>query len=324
MRIAVTGGAGFIGAHVVDRLLDDGHQLVVVDVRRPHDHRVEWFDVDVLNLPGLVRAVRDCEVVFHLAAVADVNDAFDFPTEAAEVNVVGTARVWEACRRNRVRRAVLASTVWVYAGAAGEGPLTEDTPFSLSSEGHVYTSTKIASEMLVHNYASLYGQEFSILRYGIPFGPGMRDQLVVARFVRMAMSGQTITVHGDGSQYRNYLYVEDLADAHALALGAEAANQVFNLEGAEPVTIVRIIQSIQALLGQPLAVEFLAPRAGDYAGREVSGEKARAVLGWAPQTSFEEGLRRYVEWVWAESGEDAEIAAGSTDGGHGRSTANTA
>ena len=323
MRIAVTGGGGFIGSHVVDHLIGAGHDVVVIDVRPPQRPRVEWFDVDLLDLTGLVRATRDCQVVFHLAAVSNVNEAFDFPTEAVEVNVVGTAKVWEACRRTQVRRAVLASTVWVYAGAPGDHPLDEDTPFALTDEGHVYTSTKIASEMLVRNFAALYGQEFTILRYGIPFGPRMRDELVIARFVAMALRGQPITLQGDGSQYRNYLYVEDLAEAHSRALAPAAVNQVFNLEGSERVSVLRIVQSIQALLDEPVAVEFMPARAGDYAGREVSAEKARRLLGWAPHTSFEEGLRRYVAWVVAGG---AEGDAGASDGpaAHGGSTANSA
>jgi UDP-glucose 4-epimerase len=323
MRIAVTGGAGFIGSHVVDRLVDDGHEVVVIDLRPPHRRDVDWFDVDLLSLPGLVRATRDCEVVFHLAAMADVNEVFAYPTEAAQVNVVGTAQVWEACRRNQVRRAVLASTVWVYSGTSGEGPLTEDMPFVINGGGHVYTTTKLASEMLVHDYASLYGQEFTILRYGIPYGPRMRDNLVIARFLRMALAAQPITVHGDGSQFRNYVYVEDLAEAHALALGPAAVNQVFNLEGAEPVTLLRIVHSIRALVDHPVAVEFLPARTGDYAGREVSADKARAVLAWAPRTSFEDGLRRYAEWVADdEGGAGAGIAEAAA--GQGGWTANTA
>ena len=301
MRIAVTGGSGFIGSHVVDRLSDAGHTLIVLDTRPPHRPDVTYRNVDLSDLGGLVQATRDVDVVFHLAAVSNVNDAYEHPVGTVRVNVTGTVNVFEASRRNGVSRTVLASTVWVYAGAHGDSPLDEDAPFHLPSAGHIYTSSKIASELIAHNYNELYDTPFTILRYGIPFGPRMREQLVIPRFVRMALDGETITVHGDGSQFRNYVYVEDLADAHVLTLSEEGENEVFNLEGAEPITIRRVTEAIRDCLGIPLEVEFGEARPGDYAGKVVSADKVKHVLGWEPTTPFEEGMRRYVDWYLAET-----------------------
>jgi UDP-glucose 4-epimerase len=301
MRIAVTGGSGFIGSHVVDRLADIGHTLIVLDTRPPHRPDVTYRSVDLSDLGGLVQATRDVDVVFHLAAVSNVNDAYEHPVGAVRINVTGTVNVFEASRRNGVSRTVLASTVWVYAGAHGDSPLDEDAPFHLPSAGHIYTSSKIASELIAHNYNELYDTPFTILRYGIPFGPRMREQLVIPRFVRMALDGETITVHGDGSQFRNYVYVEDLADAHVLTLSEEGENEVFNLEGAEPITIRRVTEAIGDCLGIPLKVEFGEARPGDYAGKEVSADKVKRVLGWEPTTTFEDGMRRYVDWYLDET-----------------------
>lgn len=313
MRIAVTGGAGFVGSHVVDRLADAGHDVIVLDRWPPHRADVAFRMSDVTDLASLARGLRRCDVVFHLAAVADVNDAFRRPAEAVLVNVAGTANVWEAARRAGVGRVVLASTVWVYGAAAGLEPLAEDSRFALDQTGHLYTSTKLAAEMVAHSYHQLYDQPFTILRYGIPFGPRMRDELVIARFVRMAIAGDLITIHGDGSQFRNYVYVEDLADAHLLVLTAAAENGVFNLEGPEQISVRRIVEAVQRALGRHLAVEFVAARAGDYAGRTISADKARAVLGWEPSTSFEEGVRRYVAWYAKEDpGPARRVGARST------------
>jgi len=295
MRVAVVGGSGFIGSHVVDHLVDASHEVVVLDARPAHRGDVETRDIDILSLDDVTAATKGCDVVFHLAAVSNVNDAFDDPVRAVNVNIGGTANVWEACRRNEVGRAVLASTVWVYAGAVGSD-VNEDSPFYLATAGHVYTSSKIAAEMLVHNYFDLYGQPFTILRYGIPFGPRMRDALVIPQFVRAALAGESIRIEGDGSQYRNYVYIDDLAHAHVLALGEEAENEVFNLEGTEPVSIRRIAETVLRILERPMDIEFTNARQGDFAGRTVSAEKARRVLGWEPRVSFDEGLRRYVEW----------------------------
>ena len=301
MRIAVTGGSGFIGSHVVDRLIDAGHTLFVLDTRPPHRPDVTYRQVDLSNLGGLVQATRDIDVMFHLAAVSNVNDAYEHPVGTVRINGTGTVNVFDASRRNEIGRTVLASTVWVYAGAHGDGPLDEDAPFHLPSAGHIYTSSKIASELIAHNYNELYDTPFTILRYGIPFGPRMREELVIPRFVQMALNGETITVHGDGSQFRNYVYVEDLADAHVLALSHDAENEVFNLEGAEPITIRRVTEAIRDTLGIDVSVEFGEARPGDYAGKEVSGDKVKRVLGWVPSTTFENGMHRYVDWYLTET-----------------------
>ncbi len=301
MRIAISGGSGFIGSHVVDRMIDAGHTAIVLDTRPPQRPDVTYRQVDLSDLGGLVQATRDVDVVFHLAAVSNVNDAFEHPVGTVRINVTGTVNIFEASRRNSLSRTVLASTVWVYAGAHGDAPLDEEAPFHLPSAGHIYTSSKIASELIAHNYNELYDTPFTILRYGIPFGPRMREQLVIPRFVGMALNGETITVHGDGSQFRNYVYVEDLADAHVLALSDDAKNEVFNLEGAEPITIRRVTEAIRDTLGIPVAVEFGEARPGDYAGKEVSAEKVKRVLDWAPVTSFEEGMRRYLDWYLADT-----------------------
>src|SRR5260370_9548275 len=175
MRVAVTGGSGFIGSHVVDRLVGAGHEVVVIDARPPHRVDALYREVDITDLSGLVRATVGCDAIFHLAAISNVNDAFADPVACIDLNVTGTARVWEAARRNNVGRAVLARTVWVYASAVGDGTVDEDTPVAVTGTEHVYTASKIAAELVVTIFSELYGQPYTILRYGIPFGPRMRE-----------------------------------------------------------------------------------------------------------------------------------------------------
>ena len=297
MKIAVTGGSGFIGSHVVDHLKAEGYEVVVIDHRvKPHRPDVEFEDVDVLNLSSVIQATRRCDYVFHLAAVSNVNQAYKYPVYTVELNITGTTNVLEAARINGVKRVFFASTVWVYTGTRNEGLLTEDAPFYIPDAGHIYTTSKIASEMIIHNYWQLYKQPFTILRYGIPYGPRMREQLVIPIFIRKALAGEPITIQGDGSQYRDYVYIDDLAQVHSLALAERAENQTYNLEGPRKITIREVAETVKRILGGSVRVEYVLARPGDYKGKEVSAEKARRELGWEPQIEFEEGMRRTLAW----------------------------
>jgi UDP-glucose 4-epimerase len=187
--------------------------------------------------------------------------------------------------------------------------VTEDTAFDLTNAGHVYTASKIGAELVATSYGDLYQQPYTILRYGIPYGPRMREELVIPRFVRAAIAGEKITIQGDGLQYRNYVYVEDLADAHVLALGKAGENQTFNLEGPEQVSIRRIAEVVREQVNPDLEIEFVPARPGDYAGRPVSADRARKIIGWEAATSFDEGMRRYLDW-WPPERENSDERAG--------------
>ena len=299
MRCAVTGGSGFIGSHVVDQLVEQGHEVVVLDLKtRPHRSDVKFMDIDISDFSSVLATTRGCDFIFHLAAVSDVNTVFENPVYSVKVNIGGTINVLEAARQNKAKRVVFASTVWVYTGAR-DSHVHENSPFYMPGAGHVYTSEKIASELLCHDYQKLYGQTFTILRYGIPYGPRMREGLVIPIFLKKAFAGEPLTIMGDGGQHRNFIYVEDVAQAHTLVFDERAENQIFNLEGIRPVTVREIAETVQRLVGNNVPIQYMPARPGDYAGKEVSGRKAREVLGWEPTTDFEEGMRRTIEWYKA-------------------------
>jgi UDP-glucose 4-epimerase len=302
-KVAVTGGSGFIGSHVVDALIDAGHTVTVIDHRtKPHRSDVKYEDVDLLDLSSVLAATRETEHVFHLAAVSNVNHAFKYPVFTASLNVMGTANVLEAARINGVKRVHFASTVWVYNGAPGKEQVEETSPFYMDGAGHIYTSTKMAAEMLCHNYRELYGVPFTIWRYGIPYGPRMREELLIPIFLKKAFAGEPLTIAGQGGQFRRFVYVCDLARAHIAGMSPVAENKTYNLEGAEKVTVLQVAENVRRLVGDQVKIVFGPERPGDFAGREVSAEKAQRELGWAATTRFEDGLKQTVDWFkqrWA-------------------------
>jgi UDP-glucose 4-epimerase len=299
VRAGITGASGFIGSYVVEALVATGHEPVVIDVRPPADPAVEYREASILDGPALTRAAAGLDALFHLAAVADVNDVVADPAGAMDLNITGTLRALEAASQNNLKRFVLASTVWVYSSVPQTpGDLVDETEcMDVAASRHIYTTSKIAAEMLCHDYWNMHKLPFTILRYGIPYGPRMRLSLVVPVFVRKALRGEPLTVSGDGSQHRKFVYVEDLARAHALALSDVAENQTYNLDGSEKITILRIAESVLRLTGSDRPIEFMPARAGDYSGKDVSSEKALRELGWAPQVTFDEGMERTVPWL---------------------------
>jgi nucleoside-diphosphate-sugar epimerase len=251
MRILVTGGNGFIGSSVVKSLVDAGHDVKILDSKGEAD-----YTVDIRNPSDVSAALGDARpsAVFHLAAVSDARYALNHPVEATEINVKGTAAVFDAARRLGVRRVLLASTCWV-ANAMGSGILDESSPFLPTGAGHVYTTTKIACEILAHDFHKLYGLNFTILRYGIPYGPGIWPGLVLRNWLERARANESIVIYGDGSASRRFIYIDDLAEAHSLALQDVADNQTYNLEGMRAVTIKELAETFRRAWG-PIEIEY--------------------------------------------------------------------
>jgi len=295
MVVVVTGGSGFIGSHIVDKLIEIGYSVRVIDLMKPHRSDVEFADVDILDPERVKEATKDAEFIFHLAAMSNVNEAFEKPLLTVNLNTVATVNILEAARLHDIKRVLFASTVWIYSGASGEN-IDENSAFYISGAGHIYTSTKIAAEFYFHNYWELYKVPFTILRYGIPYGPRARRGTVVPIFVDKALRGENLVIFGDGKQYRNFLYVEDLAEGNILALKDIAKNQTYNLEGLRPISVKEVAETVKKLLGGTIEIEYKPGRPGDYGGKVVISEKARKELGWYPKIDFEDGMKRYIDW----------------------------
>jgi UDP-glucose 4-epimerase len=305
MRVLVTGGSGFIGSHVVDRLCAERITARILDLRDSAyvlPRNAECVIGDLLDLQAVQAAMKGCDAVIHLAAAADVDDVARRPAEAEAVNARGTLNVLEAARRTGVRRVVYASTIWVYGN--GSGTVDEDSPVELPD--HLYTATKLAGEMYCRSYAALYGLDCTVLRFGIPYGPRARPAGVIPSFVRKALAGEPLTIAGEGLQSRRFLYVEDLAEGVVRGLRPDAVGRIYNLVGEESVSVRGVAETVRELVGE-VDVVHASARTADFAGAEVSGARAARELGWRAQTSFAEGVRRYLDWHTAQPPSSAPV-----------------
>ena len=302
--VLVTGGAGFIGSHVVDRMAAAGHRVRILDTRPSPWHAPGAVDTvigDILRPDDVQRAVRGCAAVCHLAAAADVSEVHAHPAWATELNGTGTLNVLEAARQAGIARVVYASTVWVYSDVEADR-VDEDT--LLPNPAHLYTAGKLAGELYCRAYASLYGLEPTVLRFGIPYGPRARPAAVLPRFVERALRGEPLMIAGTGDQERAFVYVEDLAEGVVRALAPQAAGRTYNLVGRETTTIRQLAEIVREEVA-PTPIVHTDGRAGDFRGAHVSGERAEQELGWRATTSLREGVRRYAAW----SAEDAAAAS---------------
>ncbi|MEI6300054.1 MAG: NAD(P)-dependent oxidoreductase [Betaproteobacteria bacterium] len=240
--ITVIGGSGFIGSHVADRLSEAGHHVRIYDKvvsqwARPDQ---EMIVGDLLDTGKLRRAAIGADAVYNFAALADLNQAIDQPVKTVEVNVLGNVHVLEACRLNGVKRFVYASTVYVY-----------------SREGGFYRCSKQAAEHYVEEYQRSFGLDYTILRYGSLYGPRADASNGLLRIVRNALESGVVRYKGSPDALREYIHVEDAAEASVIALGEGFRNQSVVLTGQEPMRVADLLKMLAEILGTPDAVEFI-------------------------------------------------------------------
>jgi len=307
----VTGGAGFIGSHVAERLLRDGYRVRVLDNfssgRREHlafamgNSRLEVVEGDLRDARATADAARGVEVIFHQAAMRSVPRSVDDPLGANENNVTGTLNVLMAARQAAVRRVVYASSSSIY-GDRPDLPKREDQPPAPISP---YAVSKLAGELYCAAWSRLYGLETVGLRYFNVFGPRQDPEsqyaAVIPRFITWALAGAPLEVHGDGTQSRDFTHIDNVVEANLLAARAPGvAGETFNVGCGSRVSLLEIIGFLEGIVGRKLERRHTAPRQGDVPHTLADIGKAKRFLGYAPLVEFEEGLRRTVEYFRAQ------------------------
>lgn len=290
-RVAVIGGSGFIGTATCRELVDAGCEVVVMDLKRPiiPIYGVEYNVVDVNSYINTLQALGSSkfDYVYMLAAISDAYENVREPLKSININILGLTNVLQAVSVLKIPRIIFSSTVWVYS-ASDLTYVNEDTDLNLTKSDHIYTTSKLTGEALIKHYHSITGINYTILRYGIAYGPGCHPDTVLSRFMTNAINNEPLVITGNGSIYRNFLNVKDHARGNMLAMNRNAKNQIINLEGPEKITLVRVAERVRDLHGD-VDILYTDQRSGDYTGKVVSNRKSKELIGWEPTISFDTG-----------------------------------
>jgi UDP-glucuronate 4-epimerase len=309
--VLVTGAAGFIGSHLVERLLCLGHRVVGLDnfddcypatikldnisaLRTSEEFRLVRGDIRDAALLERLFEESNITVVAHLAARAGVRPSIEQPLLYQDVNIRGTINLLEASRAGGVKQLILTSSSSVY-GLSGQAPFSEETAINFPVSP--YAASKAAAELFGRAYSYLYCLPVVVLRPFTVYGPRQRPEMAISRFVGMIDGGEEITLFGDGTSHRDYTYIDDVIDGfeRALAYRGEVF-QIFNLGAGRMVELGYLVELIEKALGKKARVKYVTAPPGEVPITHADISKAQAVLGYQPKTPVEEGIPRFVEW----------------------------
>ncbi len=308
--ILVTGGAGFIGSHLCERLLENGNRVVCVDnlndfyspaAKRRNledcmqNKNFRFYKGDILNkdrIGGIIRK-ENIEKIVHLAARAGVRPSIEQPILYSKVNIEGTVNLLEIIRNSRVEHFIFGSSSSVY-GINSKIPYSEgdkvDMPIS------PYATSKIAGELFCFNYSHLYGIPTTCLRFFTVYGPRQRPEMAIHKFTRLIDGGEEVPVYGDGTTRRDYTYITDIIDGIIASLERKFRFEIFNLGNSKPAELGYLISLIEKNLDRKAHIKQLPVQPGDVPVTYADISKPGRMLGYKPRISLEEGIKRFVEW----------------------------
>jgi nucleoside-diphosphate-sugar epimerase len=308
-KCLVTGGAGFIGSHIVERLVGEGARVRVVDnLSTGHSTRlnrllptIEFIEGDLDDHAIARRAVDGVDYVLHQAAIPSVQRSIRDPITSNRANVTATLNLLESCRKNGVRRIVYAASSSVYGNTAVL-PKQEDMPANPLSP---YALQKFVGERYARLYHELFGLETVSLRYFNVFGPSQDPQseysAVIPKFIDKLLNGETLTIFGDGEQSRDFTYVDNVVEANLLALNATgAAGKVCNIGCGTRISLNQLVAILEKYIGRKARVEYRPARPGDVRDSQADITRAKSILGYSPQIPIEDGLSKTIEWFRAQ------------------------
>lgn len=311
MNFLVTGGAGFIGSHVCERLLSDGHAVWAFDdlndfyspaIKRRNLQEIEalggafkFVKGDLMDRAALDQMMTGAKFdqIIHLAARAGVRPSLEKPALYQRVNVEGTVNLLEAARQNDVKKIIIASSSSVY-GVNSKVPFSESDP--IISTISPYAASKLACEALGHVYHHVYGMDVIVLRFFTAYGPRQRPDLAIYKFARLITAGRPIPVFGDGSAARDYTYVSDTVDGVVACTKRDFGFEIFNLGESQTVALKHLVELLEAALGQKAIIEHRPDQPGDVPITYADIAKAKAKLGYDPRIKIEQGIPMFVEW----------------------------
>jgi UDP-glucuronate 4-epimerase len=303
VRVLVTGGAGFIGSHLVRALLARGDQVTVLDnfddaydparkVANLTGLEVELIEGDVRDRSAVEEALRGVDSVVHLAAKAGVRESLENPGAYASVNVGGTVTLLEALRDRNHVPLVFASSSSVY-GERTSGPFAESDPLGFPASP--YAGSKRAAELMCHGAHLSWGQPVAMLRFFTVYGPRQRPAMAISKFIRAAQSGERVQLFGDGSSRRDYTHVSDAVRAIMAAVDQPQACAVLNVGGGAPIRLGELVAAIEEAVGRPMNVEHIDTQPGDVSLTWADPSVIRQVLGWSPKVAIVDGIRTMLE-----------------------------
>jgi UDP-glucuronate 4-epimerase len=315
-RAMVTGGAGFIGSHLCERLLREGDQVVCFDnfdnfydpdikirnvegINKKFPDRFKLITGDIRNAEHLQEAFQKnrIDLVVHLAARAGVRPSIEQPLLYQDMNIRGTMVLLEACKEYKLKDFIFASSSSVY-GENQRVPFSEkDLDIQPISP---YGATKRAGELLSYSYHHLYGMNIACLRIFTAYGPRQRPEMAIHKFTRLVDQGEKVPMFGDGSSRRDYTYIDDLIEGILSIIHRSKGFEVYNLGESQTTSLKELIQLIEKALGKKALVEMLRPQPGDVSTTYADITKAKKMLGYRPKVKMEEGIRRFVEWYKKE------------------------
>ena len=303
MRVLVTGGAGFIGSHLVRALLERGDSVTVLDnfddaydpalkVANVAGLGIELVEGDVRDRSAVEEALQGVDSVVHLAAKAGVRESLLNPAEYASVNIGGTVNLLEALRERESLPLVFASSSSVY-GERTDGPFRESDPLGFPASP--YAGSKRAAELMCHGAHLSSGQPVSMLRFFTVYGPRQRPAMAISKFIRAAQSGERISLFGDGSSQRDYTHVSDAVSAVLAVIDDPQPCAVFNVGGGSPIRLEGLVSAIEEAVGRPMNVEHVATQAGDVSLTWADPSLIRSTVGWESRVELVDGIRTMLD-----------------------------